>query len=178
MKRILIIFALFAAFALPAQEAQAYSFSGSGNLFVQIMTATGKKPIDWRGNFEPVEAYDIAVLYASDDSADPFAGAGANGKGFLVNYNTSPEEFIRTAHLTVYSALGTSVLYEYNGAAISLAGGTVFAGGTIDGVDYVFALTPNELAIFGNPPAVPVPAAAILLGSGLVGIMAVRRKMR
>lgn len=173
MKRILIIFALLSAFALPVQMAEANSFTMSGNLSDQLQIITGKNPSNLFGNLPSSKFFDIAVFYASQEH-DPFAGQGNVLSGFNVLANVKANDFFSSVD-EVWVSAGGSVAYEYNGASIQLPGGTIFVSASIDNVNYVFAMSLSSEKRF-NP--VPVPAAAVLFGSGLVGIVALRRKIK
>lgn len=180
MKRILIIFALLAAFALPVQVAEANSFTSTSNLFDQLQIITGKNasylPMLPGGNTK----FDIAIMLANDETIDPFYGAGENKSGFNVLYQTTTSDFINNsiASITIdeiWVSAGNAVVYEYNGANVELTGGTIFVSALVGNVNYVFAFSPSVKGSFNS---VPVPAAVILFGSGLAGIVALRRKMK
>lgn len=174
MKRIFILFALLSAFALPVQMAEANSFTSFDNLFEQIKSITGKNP-----SFLPVlpnndTKFDIAVMFATD-SYDPFAGAGKNLSGFNVLAQATLNDFKNSVSIieAMYVSAGNAVAYEYDGASVNLSGGTIFVSALVDNTNYVFAITPT-----GSFNAVPVPAAVVLFGTGVAGIVAMRRKLR
>lgn len=173
MKRIFIIFALISAFALPAQMAEANSFSTTSNLLEQIQSITGKNASNLMGRLPSGKTFDIAVLFASSES-DPFAGAGSQLGGLNVLLGVTPSEFFSSVE-EVYASSGDAVAYEYNGGTVALTGGTIFVSTHIDNVGYVFALSPSNKGSF-NP--VPLPAAVVMFSSGLVGLVALRRKMK
>lgn len=175
MKRILVILTLLSAFILPLQTAQANSFNTSDNLFGQVQNITGQNAVNWFGympNFN--DYFDIAVLYSSQDGSDPFAGAGVHAHGFDMLKGVLPQDFFGNSAHEVVSSSGGMVAYEYNGTTIELPGGTIFVSTSIDDVNYIFAMSLSSNAFFGAP----APAAVLLLGTGLAGIVAMRRKVR
>lgn len=189
MRRILITFGLLICLTLPAQVASAYSYDPSmlfsenilalvaeGNGTVRKYTTTPQSAGD---------PFDLIQIYSSS-GVNALANDGRKTEdGFYMAHEILPEAFKVSVSIVgntpLHSVIGeaytvnlkSNVVYDYNGKSMTIYGGTKFLFvQTLDG-DFVFAMTPSGIY---NP--VPVPAAILLMGSGLAGLAALRRRVR
>lgn len=188
MKRILIIFGLLACLVLPAQIASAYSYD-PGLLFSENIQALALEGNGSVRNYTKTpqsagDPFDLIQIYSSS-GVNALGGNNKTQEGFYFAEDILPETFrvsvsilgdtpLHSVIKDAYSvSIKNNVTYEYDGKSMTIYGGTKFLFvQTLDG-DFVFAMTPA-----GIYNAVPVPAAVWLLGSGLAGVAALRRKLR
>lgn len=194
MKRILTVFALLVCFALPAQIASAYSFDPAKSLnqnLSALSQESGNRIVAMNGAFKPASGYyfNLVQVYIDKSLGIDALGVQAqnmNGLSALVGMEyadlvlnlgggTTAGLNDRTAVKWFADTTGNDMLLEFDGGSITVNGASIFCvdlNGDGNFMDAIYVLTP------GHAPAVPAPAAALLLGTGVAGMLTLRRKQR
>lgn len=116
---------------------------------------------------------------ASTVAADWGTGFFGDLGDYVVKFDGGPAQGISLANqLMIVLTYGDDIVYQPQGFdGYIVEGGSMILGFDINGdggVDFVLGLSDVP---FGQAPAVPVPAAVWLMGTGLAGIGALRRRI-
>lgn len=184
MKRMFIIFGLLVCFALPAQIASAYSFNSSLSLADNLnglVAEHGGRVINYSTSI--IGQYDLLQL--SGPAGSNILDSGYAAEGFRIVQDVDTDSFklldpytgevaLQSAITEAYMIKGTgSAVYEYNGQALPIYNGAViFTVSTAAGNFTMMAISTG----FYSPSSVPVPAAVWLMGTGIAGLVALRRR--
>lgn len=128
-------------------------------------------------NFALYDANDNVVTSAATIAADWGSDLAGDLAGYTIKYDGGPAAGIAlSAAINLVYTFGDDIVYQPEGqAGVIIEGGTFFLGlslpGNNDGIDFVLAFSDAPFA-----PAVPVPAAVWLMGTGLAGIVALRKR--
>lgn len=191
MKRIFIVFSIVLCLGVSAPFADAsntFDLNQDLSVNLDIWTVLSTDSFYKMPQFSSTSQFDAALIYADPQLLLTYSGGVAlpEFNGFSVMQNTyfSDDDLVAyflpglVANITVdvFMFFGHETLaYEWDGKMIDLVPGTVFVGFNLGGgnnMDMVLALTPA-----GTFNAVPLPAAALLLGSGVAGLTVLRRKL-
>lgn len=193
MKRILIIFGLVFCLGMSAPLAKAadsFNFNESLNInLANWLTDTGVRFFEFPG-FSSPGYFDVLLVYDHDLARSGLAGFNyqlfTNGfTGFqsvllndLLDMYTAARSGNITADVSYYMLNGKdAVEYEWDGKNMAIPTGSLFVNITL--YDNGVALSNHDLILTptGTFTPTPIPAAALLLGSGLAGLAVLRRKM-
>lgn len=194
MKRVFIIFSLLFCLGVTAPMAiAADSFDANLGLSENLEAWTeGSKSMYFHMEiFGSESLYDATLIYSSEhfmqtrsynENMETYNGfrvfesvkLNTPSSDMITRFVAQPEYQLDNVHYYMFFG-SESLTYEWDGQLIDVVPGSVFMsfclGGPCYGMDMVVLLTP------AGSRAVPVPAAALLLGSGLAGLAALRRKM-
>lgn len=178
MKRIILTFSMLLCFAFTAQVASAYTIVDTidfdSNIAALAAEAGGRAvkvpPVITSG-----APWDLVLVY-SKGGDNPLSGSILNESGFQMVQDIVAESFMVNGEAlmgkTAWALYQTSgAVYEAGANSLVLKNGTIFVA--IGDMDYVFALTPAGV----YSPAVPLPGALLLFGTGAAGLAALRRRM-
>lgn len=186
MKRILIILGLLACFALPAQIASAYSYNSSLS-FADNINGLAQEAGGRVQQLPPaLGTYDLLQLYGNVPGVN-ILGSDLVAQGFSIVQDVDTGAFKLVDPYTGAVALQaaitetymvkktTNAVYEYNGNTIAIQNGSIFMSISTAAGSFVLLAVPT--GVYPASP-VPVPAAVWLTGTGLAGLMAMRRRNR
>lgn len=183
MKRILIVFGLLVCFALPAQIASAAYSYDPALLFkanIEALADAGSK--DGVADFFPTfinsktPNLDIIQVYGTKVLNTPLSVAG---------FDMLQGVKFQEVELFIYNNIGTSLNMSVKEAySVQDIANDVFLDGLHVRAGDIFMYVKNSLVgdmVFlvtatGHHNPVPVPAALWLMGSGLAGLVALRRR--
>ena len=130
-------------------------------------------------NFAIYDAGNNMVTSAAGAAADWASDLSGNLADYKIMFDGAPAEGLSlAAAFKVAYFVGEDIVYQPTGQdAITIEAGTFFLGLSIPGydnggIDFVLAFSDMPFA-----PAVPVPAAVWLMGTGLAGLAALRRRV-
>lgn len=193
MKRIFIVFSLLLTLGVFAPMAKADNSFNAGvslkeNLSIWL-TDNNTKYNFMKYGFDSPDKFNVALIYVSPELQPIYQSSLTDFNGFAFATNViidgrmdsmldnffSGFDHSVVESSQVYMTQGSNPLvYEWDNKTISLVSGIAFMGFTIgagpDAMDIVVAFAPTESF------ATPVPAAVWLLGSGIAGLVALRRK--
>lgn len=182
MKRILIVFGLLVCFALPAQIASAYSYNPAESFEANLEALVDSGAKDGRKDFFPTMALsqmpdlDVIQVYGTNVLNTPLSVSG---------FDMMQGVKFQEVEMFIYSSIGTNLMFSVSKAySVKGIGNDVFLDGLNVRAGDIFVFVENSVVgdmVFlvtatGHHNPVPVPAAIWLMGSGVAGLMALRRR--
>lgn len=148
-----------------------------GDFGVQYMLLVAVSDAALNKNFVVSDAANNAITSAATIAQDWGTGALGDLSGYSVSWDGLNNPISLNTYLNAVYTFGDSFVYQPAGElGIDIPNDTYFFGFAIPGsgntVDFVIA--------FGTEPfsPVPVPAAAWLMGSGVAGLLALRKRVK
>jgi hypothetical protein len=195
----LVIFAASSAFALPSYDVtiNTSAFAGSsGYLYMQYDQAGASVA----SSTATVSSFFTNGVLGLQDKVDVVNGSAVTGTlpGPVVFANTNGINDYNQAVTSFGSTISFDVFFGNLGAGVPAGGSSTFSfglfadaagtqpllnvnGGNLAGTAFTLNLNNDGTStaeVLAPQATVPVPAAAWLLGSGLTGLVAIRRRMK